>query len=337
MALVAGSAYGVAQSGAWFTDQEQVLGNSIDTGTIDIAVDGNNPWSRSYGYVIEDLKPSQHDYIEFNVQNVGTNPLNLFKTLSNFVGTDDVQSEPECLAEDGDWNGQSCSNQANPDNDLSKVIVYDMRVELYDDPEADPVWWETIYMDEDGATLNNLGRMYLGMIPSGWTMKVIQSYHVDSDTGNQYQGDKLSFDITLDAEQLGKSALVLENKEEVDGDLSHTVLGDAITGSLAYTVRDRAFNYTLSGQAPLGSTKYYLVEYKDPWGTPGTTIAEVNTAADGSFNVSGSVDLNKDLINAKIWLVTDADWNESTNTMSDWNPDDYLFETGLMDYYDADL
>ena len=40
-------------------------------------------------------------------------------------------------------------------------------------------------------------------------------------------------------------------------------------------------------------------------------------------------------VGAKIWLVTSSDYNSSTQSMTGWNPDDYLFEMNLAQYDDT--
>ncbi|MBU1088787.1 M73 family metallopeptidase [Patescibacteria group bacterium] len=183
LALVAGSVYGIAQSGAWFTDTEILGDNSISTGTIDIKVDETS----NTQFNLVDMKPSQVDYLDYIINNVGSNPANIFKVLYNPVNSDPEVSEPECVAENGTWDKNAvsptpkCGGNRNATANLGSQIRYDMRVELYDPDisNENPVWWETIYMDEDDVRLSALwnDRMYLGMIPVGWHMKVMQSYH----------------------------------------------------------------------------------------------------------------------------------------------------------------
>lgn len=353
LGLVAAVGVTVSRSGAWFTDQEQVLGNSLDTGTIDIAVDGTNPWTRQFSYQIKDLKPSQNDYIDFVVQNVGSNPVNLFKTLGHYVETELRQSEPKCLALNGTWtpgtgaNGGTC-NLSNTVTNLDTQINYDLKVDLYNvDPVANPttpsVWHENIYYDTDNVKLDALENkgMYLGMIPAGWWLKVKQSYHMPSTTTNEYQGEKLTFDMTLDAEQLGKTALRLENKQDVNGE-SHTLNLDGTYADLSYTVRDREFKYDLTVRGQVDGA-YTLVAWVDPtnlwnWGSGPTVtaLANVNVSGGNGDVVGGLVELNKNLLNAKVWLVKGTQAPGSTYVLG-WPLPDALYETGLMDYYDADL
>jgi len=80
---------------AFFTDTETSTGNTFTTGTIDISVDDQNPWSRETPYKLEDMKPSQTDYIDFTVYNSGTNPVNLYKTLTKYAARDIALTEPE--------------------------------------------------------------------------------------------------------------------------------------------------------------------------------------------------------------------------------------------------
>src|SRR4030042_6354145 len=85
-----------AATTAVFSDTEESTGNTFTTGTIDIAVDGENPWESHDEFSLDDMKPSQTGYLDFVVHNVGTNPANLWKSLKNFTHpVEDPKSEPE--------------------------------------------------------------------------------------------------------------------------------------------------------------------------------------------------------------------------------------------------
>ena len=334
IALVSSVAYGATR--AYFTDEETKTGNTFSAGTIDIAVDGTNPWTRKEGYILEDMKPSQTDYIEFVVHNVGTNPVNLYKTLDNFETLGGLESEPEKEAE----------NEEEVD-DVDDWINYDLKVELYDvdpteNPNDQPVWWENIYTDGMGHDIK-LGiledrPMYLGMIPEGKWMKVYQSYHMVPETGNEYQGDQLTFDIVLTAEQLGVHALRLENKVEVAGQ-SYTMWWDTTYADLTYKVKDHKFDYTLSVNDQANGS-YDLVAWEGypswTWGPPTVTVLANVTVSGDDPVVSGSVELDQDLTNAKAWLIQGTTTPGTTRVLP-WPLPNALYETGLMDYYDADL
>lgn len=339
----------VTKTGAWFTDQEQVLGNTVSTGTIDISLDGENPVSRQIGYSLADLKPSQHGYITEIIGNVGSNPANIYKSSSDFVETELLQSEPKCQAIGGSWDGSTCSGGTLA-TDLADHINYDLRVEVYNTkvaPTAEdkPVWWETIYLDSDNKKLGQVGKTYLGMLPAGWYMKVIQSYHmvngdIEAAVDNKYQGEKLNFSMTFDAEQL-KNTIPLENKYEADGAISHH-LYDGISGSLSYTVRDVAFDYTVSSTGVAGD--YTLIAWDNSakgysWNWSDSADAIILAHVSGGSTDSGSVDINRNLINAKFWLVPGnfGTIGQAYGSALPWNATQTLFETGLGDYYDANL
>jgi len=74
---------------AYFSDVETGTHNTFTAGTIDIAVDGENPWNSSctVSYpagcepgsegCLTDFKPSEWGEIEFTISNVGTNTVDL--------------------------------------------------------------------------------------------------------------------------------------------------------------------------------------------------------------------------------------------------------------------
>ena len=330
---------------AIFSDTETSTGNTFSAGTIDISVDGDNPWDRQMPYSLADMKPCYTDYVDFTIYNEGSNPANIWKTLENFVRDQGVMSEPECEAEGGTWvdYGDHCINETAVD-DVDTQIRYDMQVKLYKvdptDTGAEPVWWETIYVDSDNVRLSTLlnEKMYLGMIPVGWWMVVEQSYHMDADAGNEYQGDSLAFDIKLYAEQL-TNTVRLENKEYVTyGGGSHTLLGDGEYADLTYKVMDRTFAYKLQ-TVGLPADDYTLFVWEDagdwPWSNCGNAVVvdTITTTGDGTY--PGDVELGSSFTNAKLWLVRgDID----VSGLCAWpGQDNIWFETGLADYYDADL
>jgi len=332
--IVSAGVFGATK--AFFTDTETSVGNTFSAGTIDIAVDNQNPWTRTSPYTFTDMKPSQTDYIDFVVHNVGTNPVNLYKTLTNFVTSNGEQSEPELEAD-----------STGLINDVDNWINYDLKVELYDvnptgNPGAQPVWWENIYTDGMGYDIKLGTRenqpMYLGMIPTGKWMKVYQSYHMVPETGNEYQGDQLTFGIVLTAEQLGIHALHLENKTEVDGQ-SYSMWWDTTYADLTYKVKDRKFDYTLSVNDQANGN-YDLVAWEGypswTWGPPTVTVLANVTVNGDDPVVSDSVELNQDLTNAKVWLIQGTTPPGTTRVLP-WPLPNALYETGLMDYYDADL
>jgi predicted ribosomally synthesized peptide with SipW-like signal peptide len=336
------AAIAVGATSAYFSDEEKAVGNTFTAGTIDIAIDGENPWTKHYD--IPDLKPGETGYINFNIQNVGANPVNVTKNLSGFDGNTGstgyvcttlnnlpVSSEPECVA---------ATTVGSDKNDLESQIIYDLSVEVYNAQEQ-KTWWQTIYTDAEGKSLANVyigedqSPVYvtLGMIPVGGHMKVTQSYHFDKDAGNIYQGDVLSFDITIKGEQLpqgdnGMASVILEDKTA--GPEYRIMTETAPKATLSYKTSGPLFVYALSGVVSQPNTNYVLLSAKDPWPQTGS-VAIANLTSDGSNNisVSGSMDTGS-LVNAKMWVVLASDWNGTI--MTAWNQPAYLLETGLVNY-----
>ena len=334
--LVSTAVFGVTR--AIFTDTETNTGNTFSTGTIDIAVDNQNPWTSSTPYQFIDMKPSQNEYSNFSIQNVGTNPANVWKKVEKVSTEGGLMSEPECLAQNGTWTGTDCTG-GDEKSDIDTVIDYDLSVKVYSVNNTE-IFNQVLYNKDVTLFTIKDTEMFLGMIPAGGHMDVTESYHMQSDTDNWAQGDKMTFDIVLTAEQL-TGTLVLDDKDPATWDINQA---SAAKGTLTYGVKDSKFNYSFSGIAPLASTGYSLIAYHEPWSTPSgsgwprpVTILG-STISDGSGNVSilsTSIELGTNLLNMKIQLVKTDDLIGST--LNGWNPSAYLFETGLMDYYDADL
>lgn len=207
IALVSAAAFGATR--AFFTDTETNTGNTFSTGTIDIAVEGQNPWTRSTPYQLTDMKPSQTDYANFTVNNVGTNPVNVWKKVTVAGTNNEPVSEPECAAETGQWSGTACTGNT-PKSDIDSIIDYDLSVRLFNDSDV-LIWWQMIYNKNVTVATIKDQNVFLGMIPVGWHMDVVQSYHMQAETGDWAQGDTMTFDITLTGEQL-KGIAVLEDK-----------------------------------------------------------------------------------------------------------------------------
>jgi len=315
---------------ALFSDTETSVGNTFSAGTIDISVNDQNPWSESVA--LTEMKPSYTDYINFTIRNVGSNPADIWKTLSNIVTDEGLWSEPECDAQGGTWEVDVCNNPAHSWHGIHTVIEYDLYVELYN--ASDKLIWHQMLYDKDILISDLPTKMYLGMIPSGWYMKVYQSYHMKGDTGNWAQGDTMTFDITLEAEQLTGS-LVLEDKSgDPDWDIDQT---SPEQGILTYEVMSPTFDFSFTGRAPSAGKEYALVIGDNPWDA-GQLLG--TDTADGSGNVDiplTSVELGQSYDHAKVWLILSSDWTGAVGDaghMTHWNGSEYLYETGLIEYRD---
>jgi len=347
MAMVAGIVIGA--TGAFFSDTETSTGNTFTAGTIDIAIDGQNPWSESYD--IGDLKPSETGYITFNIQNVGQNPVNISKRIYSMVGTGGssgvcgVSSEPEFIAEGGTFSdtGDCQTSEWNEIDNVQTKIIYDLSVEVW--KNGSKTWWQTIYSDSDNLSLTDVygidGANYveLGMLPVGAEMIVKQSYHFDADAGNEYQGDGLTFDMEIKGEQMaqdeeGNATVVLENKGGApDWDI---LSGDNIQGTLTYKTKASAFEYSFV--AKVKATGNYTLFYVGTTGdypcTGSKVIGTGHFTAGTEITISGTPDLGIDITGGKVWLIPSSSYSGSV--MTSWPQSDILFETGLVNYDDTD-
>lgn len=302
---------------------------------------------------MRDMKPCHTDYVNLVIHNnePGANPVNIWKDLKGLGNeTTGVETEPECTDQGGKWNPDGGPNNAGTcnwdgsgemktdKNNLSNHIWYDLYVEVYDEDD-NKIWYQTIYVDEDEQSLDDVfggsKDVYLGMIPAGGKMKVKQSYHLAPYVGNWAQGDELRFDIEIYGKQL-HGEVVLEDKEGAEP--WHLLLGDDVKGTLTYDeVKAPTFDYTFTGTAPLPGTRYCL------WigGTPieGDWDADIElgcarSRGDRYIEISGSEDLDEDVINGKAWLIVENHYDGSS--WDSYQPKNYLWETGLIWYEDTD-
>jgi len=324
------AAIAISATTAYFSDTKTSTGNTFTAGTISIGVG-------QQGFVpvtLADMKPSQVGYSNFTIANTGTNPVNVTKEIRNIATEENGVNEPECLAYGGTWDGQCTGVQAK--NDIDTVITYDLSVKVYDGSN-NQVWNQTLNDMDMTITQKNGVPSFLGMIPSGYHMDVVESYHMASSTGNWAQSDKMTFDILLVGTQLTGTA-TLSNKDQNRPVANGWFVLGTKTGTLTYGVKDSTFNYSFTGTAPLASTGYSLVMYEEPFSTPSGSgwprpvIILGAGASDGAgaITISGNPDTGS-MLNAKIWLVKTADLVGST--LNGWNPAAYLFDTGMIDYY----
>jgi len=334
---------------AYFSDTETSVGNTFTAGTIDISVNDMNPWDQSF--TLADMKPCYTDYINFRIDNdlSDPNPVNIFKKIIITSEETGTVSEPECTEQTGGvWNpeGKTCTWGSGEDNnDLSSVIWYDLKVDVYDG-QRQRIWWQTLYVDSQGKSIDDVygvqgseNYVFLGMIPAGGYMLVEQSYHLAPTVGNWAQGDSMTFNIEVKGEQLYGTAW-LENKEGAEP--WKIIYGDGIEGTLTYKVKHPTFDFSFTGKAQLINTDYVLAAGYDVNSDVDTYLGEGTSLSDGTIAFSGDIELGKDMKDVKVWLVPKANWNLAGSSVSWPSPwtDSYgtfLWETGLIWYEDTDF
>jgi len=318
--IVGVAALAIGGTIAYFSHTETSMGNTFATGTINFNVDGGS-WGENGVIHIQDMKPGYTDYKKFTINNTGSNPANVWKKLSDMVTT----------------------KQTGTPTDLSNQIVYDLSVKVYRQIDTQPYWWDTIYTDSDNKTLadiyGNLSSedkgVLLGMIPAGGKMEVTQSYHMKELAGNDYQGEVMTFNMSLFGEQLKNTVTMVQKNNPDPSDIMQETAG-TIYATLKYNARDDQFKYDLDVKGLSASQNYVVVSGANPWnGSDTVQLAAFTTDASGNYSAPGVViDIDQDLTNAKIWVILASDWDNGTKHMTHWNPGYYLFETALIDYTD---
>jgi len=343
--IVAASAALISGTFALFNDTETSTGNTFTAGTIDIAVNGENPWEMSEPFSFVDMKPSQVEYSNFTVNNVGTNPVNVFKKVSVTGTVGGSISEPECTDQGGAWANGDCTGGTEESN-IDDVITYDLSVVLTDEDGVEQ-WNQTLYnMNKTIADISAEDGQgtFLGMIPVGWNMEVTESYHMATETGNWAQGDVMDFDITLTGEQLA-GKVVLEDKDQEAPWRVRSDTDPKVT--FTYGVKDSTFKIgDITGKTvATGGVEHSLITYpeifSDPSAAPaypgsGVVLATVTTDASG--NITDFTPVTTDpgtFTSMKVWLVPSSDLTAGTAAFNTWNGANYMFDTGLIDYYES--
>lgn len=307
---IIGAVAAVAVGGtmAYFSDAETSTGNTFTAGTLDIAVNGDNPWEEASPYVFSNLQPDDNKDINVTLSNVGTVDAVVWGKVKVTAEIDNLQSEPECSAEGGTWSETSCSGQTAAKNDLSTQLVYSMKIGGNDNIKKD---WNLRVSD-----VNDLW-IPIGKLAAGATLAVDQNYYFDQTAGNEYQGDEMQVDIIFYAEQINATGpshttrgVVLENKNNL-GDWS-PIIGDGVFGILVFD----GSNYTVKAWGVAGPS-YKVAHYNEATSTQ-TLMGAVLTPASGA--VSGSGVLTASGADSKYWL-RDLTWNNA-NT---------LWESNLVD------
>jgi len=332
---------------SYFSDTETSKGNVFTAGTIDIAVDGDNPWTKTYSGCLADVKPCETRWINFTIKNVGTNPANIWKHLTVTKcdgGANVYPANAPVASSEPEYEEGLVSNVYVERCYLPPWIIYDLYV------NDEPIIKEAneLRLDDIECTW-----IFLGVLQPNTEMKVCQSYHLmtwkDSNVPmvtNWAQGDEMYFDIDLVARQLTAPSpepgvLILENK---DPTWWEPITGDGVEGKLKYNLAGHTFDYTFEASGLVANTEYSLIYYADPWpgNHPGALISTFTTDVSGSIaSTSGNANIGFDLpqstdknypAGAKIWLVPSSGYDATNHALIGWDPTAYLFGLNLIHY-----
>jgi predicted ribosomally synthesized peptide with SipW-like signal peptide len=330
---------------AYFHDTETAKNNVFESGTIDFTMTGDD--GVPVEIILQDMKPCDWEYYLIALHNEGTNdgPLYLhFDVVKSY--NIPPRSEPERKAEQG-----------TPVDDIENWITVDLAL---CDEQGNVEY--VIIPPESHVKLGDLDCLW---IPLGWfggdycTYKyLLLSFHLQAETGNEYQGDGVKFTIEThmtDHNSPGGPnpiALFLENKTDPGWD----PIVDGMWGLLTFNPQGSTFDYltTLNAYGLQSNTEYALIYYADPWpNTDGVVIGLHTTDANGDIiGAMGNPELNMDIpvatddnypTGGKIWLIPSADLKAAAPTvggsaeMKAWNQAMYLYEMELIKYDDTDV
>jgi predicted ribosomally synthesized peptide with SipW-like signal peptide len=177
---------------AYFSDTETSTGNTFVAGTIDISLTGDIGSPVHHTFV--DFKPCETGYLIFEITNDGVNPADVWKLIHNVIGTNSIPS----------GNGDPLVNN------IETVILFGMWIEGGDVWGPSPTDYHTFDPDDTMLLDEALGLhvddvagsyMYLGTLAPGETISIVQTFHMEGDTGNWAQGDQMEFDEEYLAQQ----------------------------------------------------------------------------------------------------------------------------------------
>ena len=316
--IAAVGALAVGATTSFFSDTETSAGNTFTAGTIDISVDGENPWSTSWSNYLD--KPCQVNYMTFTIKNVGKNPAKIWKHLYGIETDGGIEVYPEntpiCSSEpeyvDGggqfDDNGIPTGTGYVARDNIASFIVYDMATCIKngsnecladaDDEKSGPptadTGWEVLIPESNQIRVDNVACswIYLGELGVGEEMVISQSYHlmVWDNAGqpmvtNWAQGDSMTFNIELEARQLTAPAPGMEDEQKIlilkeKNPTTWAPVINGANGTMTYNTSGTEFKYDLSASG-LDNIEYSLIYYADKWpgNNPGALL--------GTFTASG--------------------------------------------------
>ena len=106
--IAAVAAIAIGGTIAFFSDVETSTGNTLTAGTIDLAVNDQNPLDGAV-VTLKDVKPSEEqEDVLVELQNVGTNDGIADLHIGIGESGEGIDSEPECDAEGKVWDGAGC-------------------------------------------------------------------------------------------------------------------------------------------------------------------------------------------------------------------------------------
>ena len=80
---------------ALFSDTEESTGNVFTAGTIDLKVGDADPWTAKVDGTLKDVKPCEVRWVTITLENVGENPMDVWKHIEVTAVADGLHPESE--------------------------------------------------------------------------------------------------------------------------------------------------------------------------------------------------------------------------------------------------
>ncbi len=252
--LMIGLVVGLLSIGSWavFNDTETAGSYTATAGGLDLELDATQVVPAE----ISDLKPSDWHYLgPFELHNAGGNAGVLDLHFANIVDSGGDLTDPEEAAQ-----------YAGAIDDISNWIDVDWCVDAVLNGSRDC----------NGPIIGKLGELESQVIDLGVTLQPSDrvelwlSFHLETEAGNEYQGDQSTFDIEFTLHQAnlgalglpaGTACVRLENKDTTTWD---PILGDALYGSVCYGVDGNGDLVVLLEASGLDDSKYYQIGMTGP-------------------------------------------------------------------------
>jgi len=173
IALITGATF------AFFSDTETSTGNTFASGTLDVSITDQNSDDLFQGEaVVSDWKPGNQTFVNFDVKNVGSLPVN----LRGFAA--------------GTWNVPALDSQ-----NMVKVV----QVERWDGSS-----WANILSNPSGITgyfywSPNGNNSALYTVNAGDRAQLRLTVEFDPDAGNDFQGQTFTSSLQVEAKQINDS------------------------------------------------------------------------------------------------------------------------------------
>lgn len=253
--LMIGLVVGMLGIGSWAVFNDTETGNAtLGAGTIDLAIGAGS----NIPINLLDLKPSVPQYARVVLNNAGTNPGVLDLHFADIVDSGgEPATGPEAAAE-----------YAGPIDDISNWIDVDWCIDR--DTNGD--------LDCTGTVIGTLGDIESRVFDLGATLapgesvELWLSFHLETEAGNEYQGDVTNFNVefTLHQENLGALGLPagtacvrLEDKDQTDPNWP-PILGNELYGSVCYGVDGNGDLVVVLEARGLDDSKDYQIDMTGP-------------------------------------------------------------------------